>query len=51
MKKRGCTLKVTIKPQLEIDYNDTPQAIMQQIMEAIEQSERFYTPKRLNQTS
>lgn len=51
MKKRGCTLQVTIKPQLEIDYNDSPQAIMQQIMDAIEQSERFYTPKRLNQTS
>lgn len=51
MKKRGCTLDVTIKPQLDIDYDGDAQEIMNSIMEAIEQSERYYTPKRLKQTS
>lgn len=41
IKKKGVTLKVTIKPPLTIDYNNSPEDIMNQIMDAIEQSEHF----------
>ena len=51
MKKRGCTLQVTVKPPLAIDPSDSPQAIMDDIMDAIEQSERYYKPKRLHRFS
>lgn len=45
IKKKGVTLKVTIKPPLNINYDDTPENIMKQIMDAIEQSESFQQPK------
>lgn len=39
-KKRGTQLSVTIKEPLQIDYDDTPEAILAQIMDAIQQSKR-----------
>ena len=50
MKKRGCTLSVRIKPPIAYDPKEDAQLIMDRIMEAIEQSERHYTPKRLMET-
>lgn len=50
MKKRNCTLHVTIKPPLDIDFNEDAKVIMEQIMDSIEQSERFFKPKRLKLT-
>ncbi len=47
MKKRGCTLYVTIKEPLDIDYDQTPDFILKQIMESIEQTENFVRPKKL----
>lgn len=41
MKKRGIELELTFKSPLDLDYNDHPDAIMEQIMDAIEQSDRF----------
>lgn len=40
-KKRGTQLSVTIKPPLDINYNDTPEAILAQVMDAIEQSKEY----------
>lgn len=40
-KKKGTQLSVTFKPPLAIDYNDTPEAILAQIMDAIEQSRDY----------
>jgi len=37
-KKKGVQLTVTFKPPMKIDYNDTADNILAQIMEAIEQS-------------
>ena len=37
-KKKGTLLSVTFKPPLPINYDDTPEAILAQIMDAIEQS-------------
>jgi 1-acyl-sn-glycerol-3-phosphate acyltransferase len=34
-------LSIRFKPPLDINYDDTPEAILDQIMDAIEQSERF----------
>lgn len=36
-KKRGVELRMTIKPPLDINYDDPPELIIDQIMEAIEQ--------------
>ncbi len=41
--KRGTLLTVTFKPPLEINYNAPAQEIMDQVMDAIEQSKRFMT--------
>ena len=41
LKKKGTKLSVTIKPPLNIDYEASAGDIMDQIMDAIEQSERF----------
>jgi 1-acyl-sn-glycerol-3-phosphate acyltransferase len=41
LKKRGVQLKVTFKEPLNIDYEDTAEHILEQVMDAIEQSERF----------
>ena len=40
-KKKGSVLSVTFKAPLSIDYEATPDIIMGQIMDAIEQSKRF----------
>jgi 1-acyl-sn-glycerol-3-phosphate acyltransferase len=37
-KKRGSQLSITIKKPLQIDYNDSSENIMKQVMDAIEQS-------------
>jgi 1-acyl-sn-glycerol-3-phosphate acyltransferase len=42
-KKRGVTLKMTIKPPLNIDYEADAEIIIDQVMEAIEQKEEFLT--------
>lgn len=41
LKKKGVDLDVHIKPPLEIDYDAPVEEILAQIMDAIEQSERF----------
>jgi 1-acyl-sn-glycerol-3-phosphate acyltransferase len=40
-KKRGVTLSVHIKPPMQINFNDSSDTILADIMDAIEQSERF----------
>jgi 1-acyl-sn-glycerol-3-phosphate acyltransferase len=37
-KKKGTLLSVTFKPPLQINYDDAPEAILEQVMDAIEQS-------------
>jgi 1-acyl-sn-glycerol-3-phosphate acyltransferase len=37
-KKKGSTLSVRFKPPMQIDYDDTPENILKQVMEAIEQN-------------
>jgi 1-acyl-sn-glycerol-3-phosphate acyltransferase len=40
-KKRGIKLSVTFKKPLQIDYGDSPENILAQVMDAIEQSKKF----------
>lgn len=40
-KKRGSQLSVTFKEPLQIDYNNTHEQILEQIMDAIEQSKKY----------
>jgi 1-acyl-sn-glycerol-3-phosphate acyltransferase len=40
-KKRGTLLTVTFKAPLEINYDDTTENILEQVMDAIEQSRKF----------
>jgi 1-acyl-sn-glycerol-3-phosphate acyltransferase len=40
-KKKGTLLSVTFKEPLKINYDDSPEAILAQIMDAIEQSKKF----------
>lgn len=40
-KKKGINLSVTFKEPLQIDYEATPEFILEQIMDAIEQSKKF----------
>ena len=40
-KKKGSLLSVTFKEPLDIDYNDTCENILEQVMDAIEQSKKF----------
>lgn len=40
-KRKGTLLSVTIKEPLNINYDDTPEAILAQVMDAIEQSKGF----------
>lgn len=40
-KKKGSLLKVTFKAPMQIDYNDSTENILEQIMDAIEQSKKF----------
>lgn len=39
--QKGVQLSVTIKPPMQFDYNDSMDAIMDQVMEAIEQSDAY----------
>jgi 1-acyl-sn-glycerol-3-phosphate acyltransferase len=39
-KKKGVLLSVTFKPPMKIDYNDPPEVILAQVMDAIEQSKK-----------
>jgi 1-acyl-sn-glycerol-3-phosphate acyltransferase len=41
IKKKGVQLSVTFKPPLKIDYDDPPEAILEQVMDAIEQSKKY----------
>lgn len=40
-KKKGSLLSVTFKAPLNIDYNDSTEKILEQVMDAIEQSRKF----------
>jgi len=40
-KKKGSLLSITIKPPLEIDYSQNAEGILEQVMDAIEQSKKF----------
>ena len=40
-KKKGSLLTVRFKPPMVIDYNDSTEVILEQIMDAIEQSKRY----------
>jgi 1-acyl-sn-glycerol-3-phosphate acyltransferase len=40
-KKKGSLLSVTFKAPLHIDYNDPSEKILEQVMDAIEQSKKF----------
>lgn len=40
-KKKGTLLSVTFKEPLKIDYDDTTENILEQVMDAIEQSKKF----------
>ncbi len=40
-KKKGTLLSVTFKDPMQIDYNDTTEHILEQVMDAIEQSKQF----------
>jgi hypothetical protein len=40
-KKKGTLLSVTFKEPLKINYDDTPEAILAQVMDAIEQSKKY----------
>jgi len=51
MKKRGVELSLTFKPALDIDYEGSADAILAQIMDSIEQSERFQKRKSIRQFS
>jgi 1-acyl-sn-glycerol-3-phosphate acyltransferase len=44
VKKKGVNISFTIKPPLNLDYNAEPDDILDQVMDAIEQSERYYPP-------
>ena len=52
LKKRGTTLQVTIKPPLVINYADTVDNIVEQVMHAIEQSKTYLQlqQKKLSET-
>ena len=41
MKKRGVQLSITFKPPLVINYEDSVDDILEQVMDAIEQSKKF----------
>jgi len=41
LKKKNCKLSITFKDPLDINFDDSPQEILEQIMESIEQSDDF----------
>lgn len=49
LKKKGVDLNIRFKEPLDIDYEQSSDAILQQIMDSIEQSEDFNTLKRLEE--
>ena len=46
MEKRGTTLSVTFKEPLQIDYDAPPETILNQVMDAIEQSKDYMIKSR-----
>jgi len=50
-KKKGIRLSVTFKDPLEIDYNDTCENILAQVMDAIEQSRQYMLKGKHHLTS
>jgi 1-acyl-sn-glycerol-3-phosphate acyltransferase len=50
-KKKGTLLSVTFKAPLEIDYNDTCENILEQVMDSIEQSNKYMLKGRHHFTS
>lgn len=50
-KKKRSTLKMTVKPPLDIDYSHTVEDILKQIMDAIEQSPSHNKLERIKQES
>jgi 1-acyl-sn-glycerol-3-phosphate acyltransferase len=48
IKRKGTPLSVQIKPALQIDTTQTNEAIMEQIMDAIEQSKKFMPGHKYN---
>lgn len=50
-KKKKSKLKMTIKPPLDIDYSKTVEEIMEQVMDAIEQSPKFNTLEKIKKES
>ena len=51
LKKTGTLLKVTFKEPLEINFEDTTENILQQVMDSIEQSKKFMLMGRHHQVS
>jgi 1-acyl-sn-glycerol-3-phosphate acyltransferase len=45
VKKKGATISMTFKPALNINYDDSVDNILAQVMYSIEQSEEFYPEK------
>lgn len=45
VKKKGSTISMTFKPALNINYDDDVDLILEQVMDSIEQSEKFYPEK------
>lgn len=41
LKKKGCVLTIRIKEPMDVDYNDTTENILNQVMDAIEQSKAY----------
>lgn len=50
-KKKGTLLSVTFKPPMVINYDDTCEVILEQVMDAIEQSNKFMLKSRHHQVS
>ncbi len=48
LKKKGVDLKMTIKPPMNINYDDDIEVILAHVMHAIEQSEEYYPEKLKN---
>jgi 1-acyl-sn-glycerol-3-phosphate acyltransferase len=50
-KKKGTRLTITFKAPLQIDYNDTSENILEQVMDSIEQSKQFMLKGKHHVTS
>ncbi|MDN3658061.1 lysophospholipid acyltransferase family protein [Ferruginibacter paludis] len=50
-KKRGTRLTITFKAPLQIDYNDTSENILEQVMDSIEQSKQYMLKGRHHVTN